>query len=651
MTTGRRVMWGVVAAAAVVRLAGIRWGLPGLFEEATPMREAWAMWAGGHGLDLNPHFFNYPSLVIYIHLVAQWVLFAGMKAAGAVGSMLDFRALYAVDKTAFVLAARVVTAAFGVATVAALYGLVRRSAGTAAAGLAALLLCVNVLHISRSQMVEVDVPLTFFVVAALASCLALLDNPTRRRYIVTGVLVGLAASAKYTGALLVIPVLASHLLARGASRPRWTLALTAVGAAVVAFAVTSPFVLIDFSTFHQHLSIERYHMETGHFGLEGSPSWRAYAVWLGGGALGWPALVLGVMGLIYFAAVRRRPWAVVLAAFGVPYAVMLASWSMRAERYLLPLVPVTIAFAAAAVPWLGGVVLRSAGAGARRIGFVVVAVVLVAPLVAAAPKQVDRLKTDSRAQARAWIEANIPGGAFVVTEAYGPQLYGPYTVWDLDDKVRARVFRAEESRPYYAVQELPMYQVDPERAGVFYDMNVLDVGDVFVTTEPVRGRYERDPSRFSREMEFYRRLDDDFDLAAEFPAGDGVGPGVRVYRRRGERRLFSQRGDVAPPPALETGLPAAPGAQERFYFQFGVNYEAFNHYSAAYSCYEAAFRYSLPDPTLLADVAIGMARTLVAMGQRDRAVGLLGKMEPAARPGERERIRRFRQSIGGVLPR
>lgn len=640
----------LMTLAAAIRVFGISWGLPEVFEEATPMRQAWQMWGwDGGGLDLNPHFFNYPSLVIYLQLIGQAVLLEAMKALGTIESNLDFRALYAVDKTAFVLVGRYITAAFGVAAVGAVFALARRIAPKWTAVVAALLLACNVLHIAKSQVVEVDVPLTFLVVLALVVCVDLLRRPTRGRYVVAGVVVGLAASAKYTGAVLILSVLAAHLVARRETRAvpvRWSFAVVSIVAAAVAFFATSPYVVLDMATFIRHISVEQYHMQTGHFGLVESASWADYLRWSVGGALGWPTLILGLSGLVLFTFIRRHGWAIVLTAFIIPYAVVVGSWSMRAERYLLPLVPALIVFAVALLPELGRLRFVSRAGAHARVGFAAIAsLVMLAPLAAALPGHLERAEPDSRTLARQWIEANVPAGSFIVTEAYGPELYGPYAIWDMDDKIRRRLFRTMSDRPYYAVQTLPMYQVDSERSGAFYDHDVLSMADYIVTTSSVRGRYEREPARFDRQAAFYKTLDGAFDKAQEI-APAGAGPRLRIYRNRSHAAPFAERSGVAAPPPLAEGLPVAPGAQEHFYFYLGINFEAFNHFDGAYTCYETAFRYSIPEPRLIADVSIGMARCLDRAGQHERAVELLARIESAATdPRDRARISRYREDL------
>src|SRR5207244_5897414 len=72
----------IALAALALRLHGIGWGLPEVFEEAYPFKAAWEMWGWGpqRGLDLNPHFFKYPSLTLYLQFLVQGILYVAMRA-------------------------------------------------------------------------------------------------------------------------------------------------------------------------------------------------------------------------------------------------------------------------------------------------------------------------------------------------------------------------------------------------------------------------------------------------------------------------------------------------------------------------------------------------------------------------------------------
>jgi len=114
--------------------------------------------------------------------------------------------------------------------------------------------------------------------------------------------VGLAASCKYTGALLAVPFLLAYLLQahRRGTSPLRALAgpqpWAAGGAALGGFLLTSPYCLLDAGTFWQHFSYERFHMARGHFGIDPAAAPVAYAreLWAGFGISLMPFLLLGV---------------------------------------------------------------------------------------------------------------------------------------------------------------------------------------------------------------------------------------------------------------------------------------------------------------------------------------------------------------------
>ncbi|MCH7548998.1 MAG: phospholipid carrier-dependent glycosyltransferase [Candidatus Krumholzibacteriota bacterium] len=181
---GRRNLYTclvLVAVAVIMRIWGIDWGLPQVYEEAVPLKKAWAMWGWDRpsGTDLNPHFFNYPSLTFYVHFIGLGLHYVVASASGVIESASDYVVLYITDKTSFYMVGRLLSTMFGVGTVWLTYLLARAVSGRIAATFAMALMAINTFHITRSQMIEVDVPLTFFVVLTMW----LLLRPGRRDYI------------------------------------------------------------------------------------------------------------------------------------------------------------------------------------------------------------------------------------------------------------------------------------------------------------------------------------------------------------------------------------------------------------------------------------------------------------------------------------
>ncbi len=616
----------IVLLAAVVRIHGVRWGLPDVFEEATPLRRAWEMWGWGpsRGLDLNPHFFNYPSLTIYLQFLGQGILYLLLAAAGRIHGTIDFRVLYITDPTPFLVMGRAITILFAAGTVVLVYAIGKRIGGLACAVPAALLLALNPLHMAQSVVVEVDVPLTFFVALGLCYVLRIAaaregqsdprddrssQVPSRRDYAMAGLAVGLAASAKYTGAFLALPLLAGHLIARRersrekktpTRKPGWNLLLLSGGVAIAAFAATSPFVFLDPKTFWHDLSFERTHMRLGQFGSGDESTWVFYAGALANRLLGWPSTLLLMAGLAYFLVAKRTLWALTLAAFLVPMWITIASWNMKADRYLLPLLPAAMLFCGgmlSEIPSIAGRRLKKAGA--RTAAVAGAAVLLLAGQAGGLDAYRNRLRPDPRTEARKWIAANIPPGALIVTETLGPELLAPLQLAPLEPDVRARILKNESGGPLYAVQIVPMFQVKPERSEVFYDLDLYEAADCIVTTSQVANRYRGDPINFRRQVAFYDSLGVRFRKVAEFTSPAPKLRTITLYRNPRQPVAFSARRPVQGPVPLRPSTTQETGEESFFYYNLGLDYAAFGFLDAAVSTYSMALQYKSWRPRVL----------------------------------------------------
>ena len=654
------IIFVILVLSAALRLYGLSWGLPDVFEEATPLNEAWKMWGWGPSgtLDLNPHFFNYPSLMIYCQFIGQGAMYLGMRLGGIVDSGIEYAALYVTDKTPFLILGRMITLLFGIATVWILYKVCSKIASPPAAYAAAFLLAVCAFHIEKSQVVEVDVPLAFFCLLALWFMLGIAEEPSRRNYLRAGAAIGLAVSTKYTAALLFIPLVTSHLLAvrigrdrfgsgkvQKDRRSRWRLLAATTGIVVAVFFVTSPFVFIDATTSLKDLSLERLHMKEGHFGFEASGTAWFYFRALSERIIGWPLIIFAAGGLVYRAMLRRREGALVLASFLLSYAIAIGSWAMKADRYLLPILPVIVIFAAAGME---DIVRFSRIAAARRPWRAGSAAALflaaVAPIALAYPQHLKQYAVDTRTLAREWIEANVPSGSFIATEAYGPDLLGPHTLFSLDRSTRAAALERTKDRPEYAVQPVPMLQVYPERSAPFYDPRLYQDVDIFITSSAVESRYRREPGRFRGQLAFYGGLEARCRKLIVFSASGGSGPTISLYEMQGGRAAFAGRRDIRGPAPLESSTLS--GVEALFYKNLGVNYEAFRFYPEAVACYDLALGFETLRPSWYTDSVIGKARCLVAMGREDAAVSFLRSVvDRAPAPYIREHILRFGRSI------
>jgi 4-amino-4-deoxy-L-arabinose transferase-like glycosyltransferase len=358
----------LLALAAALRIGGLDSGLPfGLLDpdEQSLVPRAWRM---VHGAGLDPHWFDYPTLVVY--------LLAPFQAWQAAPSYL---------------AARAVIVALALAGVAAAWWLGRRAYGPTAGAIAAAFTAVEVTHVAYSHVAVTDVPLTLGVAVCLALCVT-------GRLEWAGVAAGLAASAKYPGVFLAVPIVA-------AGWRRWRRVAVSLALAGAAFLATSPFVAVHPLQAWEDASRVQRLARAGWLGFE-HDHWAGIAfssrLWHGAG----PAVLVALLGLV-LALWRRSRADVVLASFVVVYFLDLLTIRAHFDRYVLPLVP-------------------ALGALAGRVRYLapVTLLLLVVPLAWSVRDDGRLTRTDPRIAAYHWIERNLPGRARIAVDPSLPPLQG-----------------------------------------------------------------------------------------------------------------------------------------------------------------------------------------------------------------------------------
>jgi hypothetical protein len=443
----------VIGCGTALRAIGLSYGLPFPLldpDEGNIVPRAWAI---GHGEGFDPAFYDYPSLLFY--------LLAPFQAAADTPSYLT---------------ARAVALTLGVSGIVATWWLGRRSYGRRAALVAAACVAVATTHVAYSRIAVTDVLLTVLVTGALAAAVA-------GRIEWAGLLVGLAASAKYPGVLAAVPVVAAGWL-------RWRALLRAAALAVAAFAVTSPFVVAHAGRAWEDVDRVQRLARDGWLGFERDPpSLLAFAdrLWQ---AIG-PIAIVAAFGLV-LALRRRRRADLVLGSFVAAYAIYLAPLGAHFDRYVLPLVPVA------------GVLAGRV----RRLWLLPLALVVV-PLVWSIRDGRELLRTDTRLVAHEWIESNLPPDAVIAAD--------PSTL-PLEGRPSVRLELPGPGRRFDTRRSLPSLR----GLGVQY---VLVSGAV---TDRVLAARDRYPA----ESRFYDQLDRHARLAYEVdPAQPGLaGPWVRLYR-------------------------------------------------------------------------------------------------------------------------
>jgi hypothetical protein len=356
----------ILAGAAALRLVGIQYGLPfgNLLnpDEQSIVPRAWKIVHGGGG---DPHWFEYPSLLMYLNAPLQ-----------------------AWQSQPSYLTARIVSVVLALGAVAAAWWLGRRAFGSPMAGVvAAAFVAVCTTHVAYSHAAVTDVPLTLGVGLALALMVT-------GRLELAGLAVGLSMGFKYPGVFLLVPLIV-------AGWQRWGRLAAGGGLAIVAFLASSPFVLVHrHQAWHEALHVQRLARD-GWLGFEhdhAAPIAFVDRLWQGLG----PALLVGVLGLVV-ALVRRNRTDLILALFVLVYFLDLMTLHAHFDRYVLPLVPA-----------LGAL------AGRFRSLAPVTLLLLVVPLTWSVRDTKELTRTDTRVIAHRWVEQHVPRGAHIAADPSTP---------------------------------------------------------------------------------------------------------------------------------------------------------------------------------------------------------------------------------------
>ncbi len=362
------------------------------------------------GGDLNPHFFHWGSLTLYV-FAAVHALASALRQAVGLDPALGFAEQ--------VVSARAAIAFAGTLTVLVAYAMGRRM-GTAVTGLlAALFLAVAILHVRESHFAMTDVLMTFFVTAALAALLeatarSLAGSGATRWFLLAGAAGGLAASTKYSAVAIVAAMAVSQLLLfeRAGWKVLTTRAWLPSGAFLAAFAigfvVGTPYAVLDFTQFQSDVRFDIAHLSRGH-GIDLGRGWVYHLTRSLPYGLGVSTFAAAIAGIAF--TIRRNPrLALVLWTFAATLYGSIGSGQTVFFRYVLPLLPPLCLSAAVAVEEMASWMATRAPVTPSRAMLALVLIVAGPALVNSAWFDIVLSRTDSRVLAAQWLTPRLQAG-------------------------------------------------------------------------------------------------------------------------------------------------------------------------------------------------------------------------------------------------
>ncbi len=392
---------GLIALA--LRVWGVGWSLPYVDhpDEPAVMNVVLRIVAG----QLDPHFFFYPSLMLYAQTLLLKLHFAWGLANGSYHTPLTLPTTTDFITTipqAFIVT-RLLTAVLGATTVVVLAFGGARLLNRRAALLGAALLALSPWAITHAHFMTVDVPAALGSTCAILGAIFVLERGTWRAYLLAGLAVGLATATKYQNALLCVPLLLAHLL-------HWRRQALATGARLIiagavaglVFIATSPYILLDWPAFSRDLGTLFGSYNGQHGDITGRWPVLAYLHFLWSQALGSLGSLLVLIGTLVLLRCKPAHAAVVLA-FPVVLLLTLLRVQTHFFRNLLPLQPPLLLLAGYGAIQLWDVyALRLPRQLRPGLALACIAGLLLPPGIAAFSESAKFAQPDARVIAQTW---------------------------------------------------------------------------------------------------------------------------------------------------------------------------------------------------------------------------------------------------------
>ena len=429
----------------------------------------------------------------------------------------------------FAIVGRLLMALSDTFTVFLVYLIARRLYGKWWGLLAATLTTFTVTHIQLAHFFAVDPMSTTFTMLAIYGAMRMAEEGRPRDAVLTGVGIALAVGSKFSALPIVAaPVIAvvvkSSLEIRdwrleiGESRisnlqspiSNLQLLLLSLITAAIVFALTSPYVILDWPNFKQAVIVEQGAMVRGDADFPFTRQYRGTTPYLYHieqsvrWGMGWALGIVGWLGLAwaFWRALRRRlqPGEWMLLAWVVLYFGPTGLFLAKFMRYTLPIVPALIIFGTGLLKaisdtrypipdtllgyrvsgirhWLSGVLV---------VGVLAHAIFWSLAFVHGVYGHIHTWITASR-----WIYANVPDGAVLATEHW-------------DDRLPLGLPEPNANPGRYQYVTMPMYEEDtPEKYEII--KNNLRQADYYVfATARLYRTIPRLPERYPMTTRFYQ---------------------------------------------------------------------------------------------------------------------------------------------------
>lgn len=406
-----KLLWPILLVALATRVWGVWFGFPEIIHpDEHHISERVLSMLKAPEYDLNPGFFEYPSLCFYLLALLYLLVGFGLSACGVIGGTPELYDYAQQNIFYFHLLGRLLSAAFSVATIHLVFLAGRRLWGNTVGLLAAWFLTLGYLHFTDSHYLATDVPSAFFVLWAVYLALTALQERRLKALTLAAFVSGLSASVKYPNGLVLLSILFAAVLLRQEAQAQRNLSLPKFLCKLSVFAafgflLGTPYAVLDLKSFFRDLLGQFLHSDLGHLGVEETGFFGYFWPLVPAGGIGMILVAAAFLGL-FFSLWRHEARDALLLSFPLFFYLLLGNSALKVDRYLIPAIPFFCIYAALCVTRISAMV--------RAQRAQTIALIALTALLSVQPAYylikwcwlVDQ--PDTRTAAATWIEHNIP---------------------------------------------------------------------------------------------------------------------------------------------------------------------------------------------------------------------------------------------------
>ncbi|ACB53561.1 hypothetical protein cce_4213 [Crocosphaera subtropica ATCC 51142] len=522
------ILIGILLMGLLLRLYGINFGLPYLYnpDEPNRVRRVFRMLSTQ---DVNPHWFGHPaSTVIYLLLLSYGLMFVGSRFLGICNSSEDFLELYRQDPSIFYLTGRLWSTFFGVATIWVVYLIGSKLFNKTVGLISAFLVAIIPLHVELSKLARMDTLMPFLLLISFYYCLKILEEDKLSNYIHASFFLGLAIATKYPAIIFVFTIILAYILTKGWNVKGYLKPVSSVLTCTGAVFIASPFLFLDFKQVLIDISQEN---RLFHLGATGE-GFINDLIWYIQNPLIQSFTFLGILLIsfgIFLVLVINQEKLLLLVSFPSLFLLFISVLNLRWERWIIPMIPFLCILLAYTIYQISKLIELRFNYFLGSCLILIILTSIIIPLLQNNMLQGYKLSgVDTRTFTGEWMLRNIPKNSKILVENYTPQLpktsFQFFIVKHNKDGIIEK-FNAERSShatfyPYGKIGNLKsIEEIDKNKIQYIIMGNYYDL-------------YLREKNRYPKIVDRYEDIINSGELIYEAQKNNKVrqGPMIRIYK-------------------------------------------------------------------------------------------------------------------------